>query len=142
MPGSWLVTWMEVAEVISYRSGCDRAQVGAVAVGPDNRYVVVGYNGRAAADTQVCPRELGAPKEECTAIHAEVNLLLQADRSRIAGGTVFVTRTPCMNPCALALGNSGVATVVYRITDADDKARHPAVAKYLERLGIRVIVLD
>lgn len=141
MPRSWHLTWMHVADEIAQRSACTRSQVGAVAVGPDNRYQVVGYNGRAAGDPGQCPRERdGGPKESCTAIHAEANALLQADRTRITGGTLYCTRLPCWD-CAKLLANSGLAAVAYRLED-EDRSRHSEIHAYLSRCGLHVIVMD
>jgi dCMP deaminase len=134
---SWDDTWLAVAEVVSRRSPCGRGRVGAVAVGPDNRYSVVGYNGPpAGTPVQFCPREHDGPKEACLALHAEANALLQADRTRLAGGTVYVTRAPC-RPCVLLVANSGASRLVFVVTE-DDEGHYRESARLAMELGLSV----
>ena len=148
---SWDEVWLNVAEDVAEHSRCTRRQVGALAVGPDNRYVVPGYNGPPAGwpfdgpcDTW-CPRA-GVTREEacpgysdCHAVHAEENALLYADRTRIEGGTLYVTTAICSG-CAKPIANSGVAAVVVRDDPAFPLASH--VERFLELCDIEVRTVE
>lgn len=124
---SWDYVWIATAATIARRSGCVRTQVGAVIVDPTNRLIASGYNGPPAtlASARVlgedaiceydCPRAMAdAPVssyDECIAIHAEANALLFCDRRDREGGTIYVTRVPCLS-CAKLIANSGLERVV------------------------------
>ena len=122
---------MAVAAVTAKRARCHRAQVGAVVVSSDERVLSTGYNGEPAGyDGPACPRYDGAPKSSCIAIHAEANALLYSDWTARQGGTLYVTRTPCME-CAKLIANSGLARVVFRVTDDDQHVEE--VERFLMR---------
>lgn len=145
---SWDTVWAEVAQAVSRRSACDRAQVGAVLVA-GNRVVSTGYNGPASghpADTSQgcqswCERARGAQPGEgtgygfgCPSIHAEANALLYAERSHTVGATLYVTHMPCAD-CAKLISNSGVAEVVFLMLP---ERHRPNPVPYLQSCGIRV----
>jgi dCMP deaminase len=145
---SWDSVWMDVAETIARRSRCSRAQVGAVIVSSDQRISATGYNGPAANFTESgdcanwCPRAQGNTPldntyDACPAIHAEANALLYVDRSRVEGGTIYVTGACCMQ-CAKLVSNSGISRVVMKIRDIDLHRKPEVVVEYLERCGIEV----
>jgi len=146
---SWNETWLSVADTISKRSRCSRAQMGAVIVSKDNRVAATGYNGPAATwgfdygkCIEWCERAKGnAPLDNmydaCPAIHAEANALLYVDRSSIDGGTIYITNAPCMQ-CAKMISNSGIAKVVCRITAADMHRKPHEAVGYLRFCGIEV----
>lgn len=95
--------------------------VGAVVV-KDGRIVGEGFHPYA-----------GAP-------HAEVFALRQAGAAA-RGATLYVTLEPCAHegktpPCTLAIGQAGIARVVYAISDPNPVAA--GGAQYLERTGIAV----
>lgn len=48
----------------------------------------------------------------CISNHAEVNALLYADRSKIEGGTMYITDAPCVG-CLKVLANSGLARAAW-----------------------------
>lgn len=50
--------------------------------------------------------------ENCISNHAEVNALLHADRSKVEGGTLYVTDEPCIG-CCKVIANSGIEWIVY-----------------------------
>jgi dCMP deaminase len=50
--------------------------------------------------------------DNCIANHAEVNALLYADRSKVEGGTLYITAEPCTG-CRKVIANSGVLRVVW-----------------------------
>ena len=145
---SWDNVWMDVAETIARRSRCSRAQVGAVIVSSDQRISATGYNGPAANFTEPgdcvnwCPRAQGNTPldntyDACPAIHAEANALLYVDRSRVEGGTIYVTGACCMQ-CAKLVSNSGISRVVMKIRDIDLHRKPEVVVEYLEKCGIEV----
>lgn len=146
---SWEDTWLAVAWTVGERTRCSKAQVGAVVVSEDNSYVVPGYNGPPAGMPvdgmcrKWCPRamanETSPDYSSCPSIHAESNALLRADFSRIRGGTIFVSRSVCIN-CAALIANSGVRRVVHAVR-ADDAHRDPdGVRRFLEAAGLKVDV--
>lgn len=127
MRASWDETWMSIADAMSRRSRCDLAQVGAVVVTVDQKGNSLSYNGPMAglqlngSCRNWCPRASGERTNDysaCHAIHAEANAIARADHSAIAGGTIYVSRSTCVN-CVRLIGNSGVARIVHRVTDAD-----------------------
>jgi dCMP deaminase len=158
---TWDETWLSVAEVLGARSVCDRRRVGAVITTPDNQVVSASYNGPPAGQVLEtltagcltwCPRaqRLGATDPEidddtvmsyvnCPSIHAEANALLRADRSRCAGGSLYVTSAICMD-CAKLVANSGLARVVSRVQPGDQHRQPLQVAAYLRLVGLTVIL--
>jgi dCMP deaminase len=145
---------MQVSDVMSQRSRCSRAQIGAVIVSKDNRIVATGHNGAAATYapslfgpcTDWCPRargetQLDASYDECPAIHAEENAIAYVDRSAVEGGTIIVTAACCMR-CAKLISASGIRRVVMRVREADAH-RHPdVVIRYFGQCGISVKVVN
>lgn len=140
---SWDDVWMAVADAIALRSRCDLAQVGAVIVTRDQKVNSSSYNGPMAGLELPgtcklwCPR-YGADRtnpdySNCLAIHAESNAIARADHSAIAGGTIYVSRSCCVN-CVRLIGNSGIARLVHRVTDAD-RHRNPEYVEEQARAG-------
>jgi dCMP deaminase len=143
---------MNVAETVAKRSRCSRAQVGAVVVSSQQRISATGYNGAPAGwpdETDCiewCPRARGeAPLdqfyEDCPSIHAEANALLYVDRSKVEGGTIYVTGACCMQ-CAKLVSNSGIARVVMKIRDIDKHRSPEKVVEFLTKSGLQVISID
>lgn len=143
---SWVNTWMTIAKVMKQRSKCVNAQVGAVIVGSDERIVATGYNGPPAGysrdDQMRCSEFCDRPTSsnpcpmysDCTSVHAEINAIAYADRSRMEGGTIYVTNTPCWS-CAKVIANSGIKHIVFE----KDKERDFERTRFLlEKCGIRV----
>jgi dCMP deaminase len=142
---------MQIAETISKRSRCSRAQVGAVVVSSNQRICATGYNGPAAnwplgTDCiEWCPRAKGEVPldntyDTCPSIHAESNALLYVDRSKVEGGTIYVTGACCMQ-CAKLISNSGIVKVVMKIRDIDVHRRPEDVIAYLEKCEIDVTTI-
>jgi dCMP deaminase len=139
---------MNVALQIGPRSRCSRAQVGAVIVTHDNRVAAMSYNGPpkgleiSGPCEEWCPRAmgdspLGADYSSCDAIHAESNAIARADFTEIQGGTIYVTHASCIN-CAKLVGNSGIARLVHRVTNADAHRQPEKVEAYLQKIGVEV----
>lgn len=148
MRSSWETVWADVAQAVSRRSSCDRANVGAVLV-KGNRVVSTGYNGPASGypvDTDQgcrswCSRARNTTVSEdtiygfsCPAIHAEANALLYAARAEAEGATLYVTHAPCAD-CAKLISNSGVARVVLL---QEPEPHRPNPIPYLKGCGLEV----
>ena len=148
---SWEAIWMEVADVVSQRSRCSRAHIGAVIVDSNQRVCATGYNGPAAnlgvygdcvnwCDRAKGLTDLSSAYDGCPSIHAEANALLYVDRTSVQGGTIYVTGAPCMQ-CAKLISNSGLATVVCRIRETDKHRNPDAVLQYLRDCMISVTTI-
>lgn len=113
---SWEEYFMNIADLVSERSTCDRAYVGCVLVNNDHRIVSTGYNGSISGNPQ-CD-EIGHTMRDghCIAtIHAEMNALLSCAKHGIStkDSTCFVTHFPCLN-CTKALIQAGIKKIYYR----------------------------
>lgn len=114
MRPSKLAVYLDIANVLSERSSCQRAKVGAV-ITQNDRIVTTGYNGlafpiRDSVDVCVhCDTE-----KPCHAIHAEANAIYAAAREGIAleGSTLYCSYSPCLK-CAEAIFQSGIKEVYY-----------------------------
>jgi dCMP deaminase len=114
--------FLGIAEAVSRRSHCLSHKFGAVAV-RDDHVISMGYNGPPKGyphcQGDICPRhkigyDSGQGLEICPAVHAEMNVLIQAARFGISldGATMFVTSpTPCRE-CSKAIVNAGIIEVV------------------------------
>lgn len=149
----WETTWIDVADLIAKRSRCDLRKIGAVIVSHDNSYLVVGYNGPPASFAvstgstcrSWCPRAQGGLQTidytNCISAHAETNAIAKADRTRINGGTLYVTSSICWD-CGKIVANSGIVRMVCRIHPEKDAHRHPErTIKFLRDCGIEVHIL-
>jgi dCMP deaminase len=112
---------MEIAEVVSRRSTCQRRQIGAVIV-KGKQIVSTGYNGAPAGHPHCgdvgCAREdvpSGERSELCRAAHAEQNAINFAARYGIPieGATIYSTTYPC-SWCAKSIVNAGLTRVVFK----------------------------
>ncbi len=111
--------FMQLAESLSLRSHCTKAQVGAVLT-KDTRIISIGYNGPPAG-THNCDEEFGEEgcprdsKGSCSlALHAEQNAILYASKngSDVEGATIYVTLSPCI-ACARVIYTMKIKRVVY-----------------------------
>ncbi len=108
--------FLKIAAVVAERSTCNRHHVGAIAV-RDKHILATGYNGAIAGQpdclTQGCKRDgipSGVKTELCRAVHAEMNVLIQASLHGVSikGASIYCTHPPCI-PCAKVLANAGIA---------------------------------
>lgn len=147
---SWDDLYVKLALSVSERSLCTRSQVGAVIAGPNHRIVSIGYNqapdvipteGRPCSEW--CPRGMGLSHQpgfsDCYAIHAEGQALLHADRAKVVGGTIYVTRYPCI-PCSKEIVGAGIARAVLGEDDGGVYHRPNEVADFLEMCGVEVVL--
>lgn len=100
--------FLEIAKTVSLRSTCSRGNTGCV-IARDKRVIATGYNGTPS----------GAPhephkhsKEECNAIHAEINALNMVAPWQCEGASVYITRSPCP-VCSSKLIKYGFDKVVF-----------------------------
>lgn len=106
---SWFMT---IAQTISSRATCRRRQVGALIV-VEQHIVSTGYNG-APRGLEHC-LDVGCEMDggHCVrCVHAEMNAIIDAGRSRANGGTLYTTSSPC-RACMNAIINVGIGRVVY-----------------------------
>jgi dCMP deaminase len=149
MRDTWDQTWAALARTMARRTLCVRHGVGAVVVTADQRVAATGYNGPPAGAefSRPCDSwcERGAASgprppamTDCAAVHAEMNALLHSSRAEREGGTLYVTGWPCWQ-CALAVANSGVATLVSVDPDLGPGRRQAGrVARVLRESGLEV----
>ncbi|AND78668.1 deoxycytidylate deaminase [Streptococcus pantholopis] len=112
---SWQDYFMANAELISKRSTCDRAFVGAVLV-KNNRIIATGYNG-GVSETDNC-NEVGHQMDDghcIRTVHAEMNALIQCAKEGISTNNteIYVTHFPCIN-CTKALLQAGIKKITYK----------------------------
>ena len=122
---SWTEYFMKIACTVSERSTCLSVPKGAVIV-KDKRIIATGYSGAPAGvkncayDNGFCrKRKLGyghgEGHNECLAIHAEANAILQAASLGIGckDCVMYCTHKPCAD-CAKMIINSGIKMVIYK----------------------------
>lgn len=110
--------FLNVAHEVKQRATCGRRKVGCVLVNDRGHVLATGYNGVPSGwphcpDQRACPgltAQSGEGLDECYAIHAEQNALLQcADVQKIH--TCYVTVSPCVH-CVKLLLNTGCSRIV------------------------------
>lgn len=136
---SWQDYFMANAELISKRSTCDRAFVGAVLV-KDNRIIATGYNG-GVSETDNC-NEAGHKMEDghcIRTVHAEMNALIQCAKEGIStkGTEIYVTHFPCIN-CTKALLQAGIKKITYKTA----YRMHPFAIELMEQKGVEYVQHD
>ena len=97
---SWDTYFMNIAAVVSSRSDCIRAQVGAVIVNERKKIKGTGYNNspigvEGCRDRGFCYRianniPSGTRYETCRSIHAEQNAIIQAGEDNCVGSTIYI----------------------------------------------------
>jgi dCMP deaminase len=137
--------FMELAQNLSRRSHCVRAQVGAVLT-KDTRIISIGYNGPPAG-THNCDEEwpgVGCPRDSkgsCSlALHAEQNAILYASRNNVSivGCTLYITLSPCI-ACARIIFTMGIKKVYYLNSYAEYKGlASDEGVDFLRKFGVEV----
>ena len=118
----WDTYFMEMAKLVSQRSGCMRRRVGAVIVNKSNRVLATGYNSapigiQECCDKGYCLRKNSSQGEnlgECMAVHSEMNAILQCSKYGISceDAIIYVTTFPCIH-CMKAIINAGIKEIVF-----------------------------
>ncbi len=106
--------YMEMAKLTAKRSSCLSRQVGAVVIG-NKRVIAVGYNGAPSGypHCKTCAREvIGKNLDNCPALHAEANAVIEAMKSSRQGDTLYVTTEPCFD-CSKLIVQYGIKHVIY-----------------------------
>lgn len=122
--------FMQLAHVVSQRSTCQRAHVGAIITNWDGTSIKsMGYNGNARGLPDACDTTTPGL---CGCLHAEENALLKAPYGPEL--TMYTTVSPCL-ACAKRILNSSVRRIVY-----DESYRDDAGLRQLcePRLGLEV----
>jgi len=108
--------FLNMARLASLRSTCTRRQVGCILVDSQNHVVATGYNGvpkgfKHCIDSPCKGADAisGTRLNECKAVHAEMNALLQLTSNDVL--TAYLTVTPCFD-CSKVLANSTVKRIV------------------------------
>ncbi|MFW9929939.1 MAG: cytidine/deoxycytidylate deaminase family protein [Candidatus Thorarchaeota archaeon] len=126
---TWNEYYSKLAVMVAERSTCAYRKVGAVIVDFENRIISTGYNGTPRGTLHCteggCPRreaiiegkekhESGANLNYCTAIHSEINAIIQAAQlSNLPKEfKIYVTTFPCLQ-CLVALLNAGCKEIYY-----------------------------
>lgn len=119
----WDSYFLEIAKVVSTRSACIRARVGAVIVSSRKKIKSTGYNGpshgvESCLEKGFCYRiahniESGTRYETCRSIHAEQNAIIQAGEENCVGSTLYLWGQgfPCLL-CKRFILQSGIIRVV------------------------------
>jgi len=107
--------FLNMAQMAATRSKCLHRRVGAILV-KDNRIIATGYNGTPSGmrECRECDREPGKELQDCHAIHAEENALLQCALygPSTIGASLYCTLQPCYH-CAKLIIQAKIAEVVY-----------------------------
>jgi len=121
--------FLTMAKLVSLRGTCARRQVGCILVDKDRHILATGYNGvpkgvRHCIDVP-CPglKHAGDPTklDECEAIHAEQNAILQCKDVREIF-YCFVTVSPCTS-CVKLLQNTNCKSIIFSEEYKDTNAR-------------------
>lgn len=129
------IRYLKMARIWSENSYCLRRRVGALIV-KDHMIISDGYNGTPKGFENICEDENGLTKPYV--LHAEANAITKVAKSNnsSAGGTLYVTASPCIE-CAKLIIQSGISRVVY----ADDY-RLGDGAELLKKSGIDVFKIE
>ncbi len=95
--------FMEIAYTVAKRGTCDRAQVGAVLVDPNNNIVAIGYNGAPSGEPHCDQAGHIMYQGHCIrTIHAEENCINKIENMSEGRYTLYVTHYPCVK-CQVTL---------------------------------------
>lgn len=134
MRPDWDTYFLNIAQAVSARADCRRAQHGAVVVDDHRRIVATGYNGSPPGGPSClageCPRGAKTQAElahnspdysDCVASHAESNAIVFASVADLRGATIYVTGEPCQG-CWKSIQAAGLERVVYPGYDLEVQA--------------------
>lgn len=110
--------FIAMAKVVALRGTCPRRQVGCVLVDKNDFILSTGYNGSPPGvphcSEETCSRtihKVGEGLDDCDAIHAEQNALLQCrDTQKI--DVAYVTTFPCVH-CLKMLMNTSCRLIIF-----------------------------
>jgi dCMP deaminase len=131
----WDVYFMNIAQVVSSRSTCQRKYVGAVIV-RDKTILSTGYNGSIRGMPHCTEVGHMMENDHCVAtIHAEANAIIQAAKNGVVidGATIYVTASPCWN-CFKMIANGGIRRICF-----GEFYRDQRIFEIAEKLGIELV---
>lgn len=113
-------TMMQMAEIIAKRTTCIRRAVGAIITDESGIVLATGFNGVPQGlghcnEGSPCTGALaksGARLDECLAIHAEQNALIQLSDPKIAAN-IYTTTETCIH-CTKMLLNTNIHVIYFR----------------------------
>ena len=133
--------FLNMAKITALRSTCKRRQVGCILVDSNNHVAATGYNGvpkgfKHCLDypCKGADAASGTRLNECKAVHAEMNALLQLTSRDVL--TAYLTVTPCFD-CSKVLANSAVKRIVAPVWYPQDE-----VKSILEEASITVDIKE
>lgn len=139
--------FMRIADVVASRATCDRKLVGAVLV-VNKTLVSTGYNGapRGMPECDSVGHELkhmGGRMSCVRTIHGEANALVQAARngSRVEGGTLYTTASPCYD-CMKLIINAGIVRVVCKEFYASRYDMSGGMEQFAKDAGVELVFLS
>jgi dCMP deaminase len=141
-------SYMEIAKILSKRSNCVGAQVGALIV-KDDRILSTGYNGTPKGFVNCCDVWDHQPHPEhyewskIYEIHAEQNAIIWAARKGIPieGAEIYSTMRPCAQCTKLIIG-SGIKKIYYNMDYSKEYHLNMELEKFIEDNGIEIIRVD
>lgn len=119
-----------IAVVVSFRSTCPRAMVGAVLT-KNGKMLGTGYNGAPSGMAHCIDVGCDIVNNHCVrSVHAEVNAVLNCAKHGVSteGSTLYCTHFPCYE-CMKMLINAGVRGIVYLNDYTDDRGDAKCLAK-------------
>ena len=144
MNDKWHYRFLELADCIATWSKDPSRGVGCVIVSESRQIISTGFNGlpRGIEDR---PDRLVRPVKYDLICHAEMNAIVQCARNGVSpiGCVLYSTFFPCIN-CALAIIQSGVATIVTYDVTADDARWLESITKsraVFDEAGVRMVEL-
>ena len=110
--------FLAMARLVASRSTCLHRHVGAVLV-KDGHVLSTGYNGAPRGEPHCLDVGCAKPEhairmEDCRAVHAEINAIIQAALHGVSimGATLYCSCRPCVM-CSRALKNAGIEDIVW-----------------------------
>lgn len=120
--------FLRMAYLVSERGTCSRRKVGCVFVNKRNHVIATGYNGAPSGFKHCIDDPCDGTKfksgeglEECEAIHAEQNAILQC-KDVYDIDRVYTTVEPCIH-CIKLLLNTSANQIIYGEQYVHEKAR-------------------
>jgi len=132
---SWDRYFMNIAKEVATRSTCSRKHVGAVIV-RGKTILSTGYNGSVRGLPHCDEADHMMEDGHCVrTIHAEANAIIQAavNGTRIEGGAVYVTASPCWS-CFKMIANAGIQRIVFGEFYRDER-----IYEVSQALGIELV---
>lgn len=118
--------YLEMLETMALRSTCVRRQVAAIVTDRKGRVISTGYNGVPQGMPHCIDlpckgaRDRPGDTDNCLAVHAEANALLQAGSRLAEAHTIYCSCFPCFS-CAKLIANTEIKRVVFREHYPDDR---------------------